>query len=283
MPADLAGRVALVTGAGRGLGAAHTRALAAAGAAVVVNDSGVDTDGRNPDPTVAAAVAAEITAAGGRASADTTDVSTFAAADVLVNRVVAEFGRLDILVANAGIIGSHALDDLTEERLQRHLAVHVVGSVGAVRAAMRPMRERGYGRIVTTTSEAALSRTTAGAMAYAAAKAAIWGLTMAAATEGAPHGVTVNALSPGALTRMSRPFLEETGIPPGLDLSPARVADVVVALCAEEAGEVTGRVVHTAGGHVREYLLRRTDDSDVVRRLLAAIAVDGRTASGSNR
>jgi NAD(P)-dependent dehydrogenase (short-subunit alcohol dehydrogenase family) len=272
MPADLAGRVALVTGAGRGLGAAHVRALAAAGAAVVVNDSGVDTDGRNPDPGVAAAVAAEITAAGGRALADTTDISTFDAADVLVERVLAEFGRIDVLVANAGIIGSHTLDDLPEESLQRHLAVHVVGTVGAIRAAMLPMRERGYGRIVTTTSEAALSRTPGSAMAYAAAKAAVWGVTMAAATEGAPHGVTVNALSPGALTRMSRPFLEETGIPPGLDLSPARVADVVVALCAEEAGDVTGRVVHTAGGHVREYLLSRTDDSDVVQQLRAAIA-----------
>jgi NAD(P)-dependent dehydrogenase (short-subunit alcohol dehydrogenase family) len=241
----------------------------------VVNDSGVDTDGRNPDPDVAAAVAAEITAAGGRALADTTDVSTFAAADVLVERVLAEFGRIDVLVANAGIIGSHTLDDLPEESLQRHLAVHVVGTVGAIRAAMPPMRERGYGRIVTTTSEAALSRTPGSAMAYAAAKAAVWGVTMAAASEGAPHGVTVNALSPGALTRMSRPFLEETGIPPGLDLSPARVADVVVALCAEEAGDVTGRVVHTAGGHVREYLLSRTDDSDVVGRLRAAIAADG--------
>jgi NAD(P)-dependent dehydrogenase (short-subunit alcohol dehydrogenase family) len=269
--AQLGGRVALVTGAGRGLGAAHARALAAAGAAVVVNDSGVDTAGNDPDPAVAEAVAAEIRAAGGCAVAERSDVSGFSGASAAVARALDEFGRIDILVNNAGIIGSARLADLTEEDLQRHLAVHVVGAVGAIRAAFPHMRAQGHGRIVNTTSEAALSRLHGTGMAYSAAKAAVWGLTMAAATEGVEHGVTVNALSPGALTRMSHAHLEEAGIPPGLDLSPARVSDVLVALCSDESADVTGHVVHTAGGFVREYLLDRTDDTELVRRLVAAI------------
>jgi NAD(P)-dependent dehydrogenase (short-subunit alcohol dehydrogenase family) len=274
----LDGRVALVTGGGRGLGAAHARALAAAGAAVVVDDTGVDTDGNDPDPSVAEAVAAEIRAAGGRAVADHSDVSDFDGAGAAVRRVLDEFGRIDILVNNAGIIGAARLDDLSEAELQRHLAVHVVGTIGAIKAAYPHMRAQGHGRIVNTTSEAALSRLHGTGMAYSAAKAAVWGVTMAAATEGAGHGVTVNALSPGALTRMSQRHLEEAGIPAGLDLSPARVSDVLVALCSDEAADVTGRVVHTAGGFVREYVLERTDDTDLVRRLVAALPDPGRPA-----
>jgi len=268
--------VALITGAGRGLGAAHAHALAAAGAAVVVNDTGVDTAGENPDPSVAEGVAAEIRAAGGRAVADRSDVGSFEGAALAVHRAVDDFGRIDILVNNAGIIDSRPVDDLTEELLQRHLAVHVVGTVGAIRAALPHMRRQRYGRIVTTTSEAALSRLHGSGLAYSAAKAAVWGVTMAAASEGADHGVTVNALSPGALTRMSQAHLDAAGIPPGLDLSPGRVSDVVVALCGDDAGDITGRVVHTAGGFVREYVLDRTDGTDLTRRLVAAIPEPGR-------
>jgi NAD(P)-dependent dehydrogenase (short-subunit alcohol dehydrogenase family) len=271
----LDGRVALVTGAGRGLGAAHARALAAAGAAVVVNDSGVDTAGNHPDPIVADAVAAEIRAAGGRAVADHADVSDFAGGAAAVRRTVEQFGRIDVLVANAGIIGSARLEELGEEELRKHLAVHVVGTVGVIKAAFPQMKAQGHGRIITVTSEAALSRLHEPGVAYAAAKAAVWGVTTAVASEGAPYGITVTALSPGALTRMSQPHLEAAGIPPGLDLSPARVAEVVVALCGEDAVDVTGRVVHTAGGFVREYVLGRTDDTDLVRSLVSALA-DGR-------
>ncbi|MFI5953207.1 SDR family NAD(P)-dependent oxidoreductase [Cryptosporangium sp. NPDC051539] len=269
---DLIGRVALVTGAGRGLGAAYAGALAAAGAAVVVNDTGVDTTGEHPDASVAEASAARIVATGGRAVPDTSDVASFAGAADAVRRTVAEFGRIDILVNNAGVLGSARFADVSEEELRRHLDVHVVGVVGTIRAAMPLMRAQGYGRIVNVTSEAALSRLHDTGAAYSGAKAAVWGLTMAAATEGTAHGVTVNAVSPGALTRMSRGFLEESGIPEGIDLSPERVAEVLVLLCTDEAADVTARVVHTAGGHVREYVLGRPGDTDLVKRLADALA-----------
>jgi NAD(P)-dependent dehydrogenase (short-subunit alcohol dehydrogenase family) len=277
--ASLGGRVALVTGAGRGLGAAHARALAAAGAAVVVNDTGVDTAGNHPDPSVAEVVAEEIRAAGGRAVADHSDVSGFTGAAAAVERTIGEFGRIDVLVANAGIIGTTRIEELAEEELQRHLAVHVVGTVGVIKAAFPHMRAQRHGRIFTVTSEAALSRMHDPGVAYAAAKAAVWGVTTAVASEGAPFGITVTAISPGALTRMSEGHLEAAGIPSGLDLSPARVADVLVALCSDEAADVSGRMVHTAGGFVREYVLGRTDDTDLVRRLVAALPEPERSAS----
>ncbi len=201
---ELFGRVAIVTGAGRGIGAAHARALAAAGAIVVVNDTGVDLSGADPDPDVARRQAESICEAGGRAVADISDVSDFPGAAAVVGRAVDEFGRLDILVNNAGIVGMATdLERLTEAELHRVLAVHVVGTIGAIQAAFPVMRTQRYGRIVNTISEAALSTDMAAGMAYAAAKSSVWGITMAAAREGAECGVTVNAISPGALTRMS--------------------------------------------------------------------------------
>jgi NAD(P)-dependent dehydrogenase (short-subunit alcohol dehydrogenase family) len=271
-PGGFSGRVALVTGAGRGIGAAHAMALAAAGAAVVVNDTGVDLDGEHPDPDVAERSAATIRAMGGRAISDVCDVSNFTGAANAVRRAVDEFGRIDILVNNAGIIGSASnLVELTENELQRMLAVHVVGTIGTIRSAFPVMSAQRYGRIINTTSEAALSTELAVDMAYAAAKSSVWGITMAAAREGAEFGITVNAVSPGALTRMSKQHLDETGIPAGLDLSPERIAPVLIALCGEQSGHITGRVVHTAAGHVREYVLARVDDSDLVRDLVGTV------------
>jgi NAD(P)-dependent dehydrogenase (short-subunit alcohol dehydrogenase family) len=178
---------------------------------------------------------------------------------------VEDFGRLDILVNNAGIISTRTdVETLPEGELQAMLAVHVVGTIGTIRAAFPIMRAQRYGRIINTTSEAALSTEMAAGMAYAAAKSSVWGITMAAAREGAGEGITVNAISPGALTRMSKPYLDETGIPEGLDLSPERIARVAVVLCSEKYCHVTGRVVHTAAGYIREYVLTRVADSDLV-------------------
>lgn len=267
----LAGRVALVTGGGRGLGRAHARELARLGAALVVTDTGVALDGTGSDPTVASAVAEEIRAADGRAIADHSDVRGFSGAQAAVERAVAEFGRLDIVINNAGTMQAAPIDDLTEADLRAELDVHALATVAVMRAAFPRMREQGYGRIVNTISEAALHLEMADALAYSTAKAAVWGATMAGARAGAPHGITVNALSPGAYTRMSAPYLDVQGIPPGLDLSPERVAEVAAGLCTEEAGDLTARVVHTAGGHIREFRMQRVDGTDLVERLTAIV------------
>ncbi|MCX4095763.1 SDR family NAD(P)-dependent oxidoreductase [Nocardia sp. alder85J] len=267
--AALNGRVALVTGAGRGLGASHAAALAAAGAAVVVNDPSVSVDGTARDAAdVACAVVETISAAGGIAVVDRSDVSSFTGAERAVACALHHFGRLDIVVNNAGIMSASAVTELSQEEFQRSLATNVTGSVGVARAAFASMRDRGYGRIVNTLSEAALAVGYHAGTAYAASKAALWGATMALADEGAPWGITVNAISPGARTRMSRDHLERVGST--VDLDPAHVSKVVLALVDESAGDITGRVVHAAGGAIREYRLQRHIDTPLVPRLEAA-------------
>lgn len=266
MAGPLDGRVALVTGGGRGIGAAHARRLAADGAAVVVNDAGTSPDGKSSGDPVAREVAGLIRDSGGEATADTSDVSDFNGAAAAVQAALDAYGTIDILVNNAGIIGSASAGDLTEEDLSRMLAVHTTGSAGTIRAAWPVMRARRYGRIVNTTSEAAYDLRMGTGIPYATAKAAIWGLTMAAAGEGREHGITVNAISPGARTRMSESFLT-AGADNGLDLSPDHVARVVALLVREDAGDITGRVVHAAAGYVREYVLRRSPDTDLAARL----------------
>lgn len=267
--AGIAGRVALVTGAAGGLGLAHASLLARLGASVVVNDIGGDVRGEHPDPLRAEEVAAHLRDLGGTAVADHSDVRTFAGAATAVQRAVEEFGGIDILINNAGTLHAAPVTDVGEADLWTDLQVHAVGTVATMHAAFPHMRERRWGRIVNTLSEAALRSELASGVAYSTAKAAVWGATMSAALEGRPWGITVNALSPGALTRMSQPFLDKQGIPSGLDLSPDRVAEVVVGLCTDEAHDISGRVVHTAGGHVREFVMSRVDDTDLVRRLRA--------------
>lgn len=277
MAGPLSGRVALVTGAGRGLGAAHARMLASQGAAVVVNDVGSSVDGRSTSEDVAEAVVAEIVRAGGSAVADISDISTLGGAASAVRRAVNAFGTLDILVNNAGIVVGGGVGEVSEDDIDRLLAVHVKGSIGTMRAAWPVMSAQRYGRIVNTISEAGLDRRMAAGVGYAAAKAAVWGLTMAAANEGAAVGITVNAISPGARTRMSAGFLAAAP-DSGLDLAPEHVSRVVAALVRQDADDVSGHVIHAAGGQVREYILRRSADTDLVSRLSAQPI--GRTPPG---
>jgi NAD(P)-dependent dehydrogenase (short-subunit alcohol dehydrogenase family) len=269
----LDGRVALITGAGRGLGAAHARTLGALGAAVVINDIGASLDGSTSGEPVAHEVAAAVEAAGGRAVADASDISTLAGAAAAVQAAIAAFGRLDILINNAGIGAAGGVEDVTEADLLRVLGVHVVGSLGTTAAAFPLMRAQGHGRIVNTISEAALDMRLPSGPVYSTAKAAIWGMTMSTAREGAPYGITVNAVSPGAATRMSADLLS-SGHSAGLDLAPEHVSRVVAALVADDAGDVTGKVVHAAAGQIREYVLRRTGDTELVARLEAAGDLD---------
>jgi NAD(P)-dependent dehydrogenase (short-subunit alcohol dehydrogenase family) len=267
---SLEGRVALVTGAGRGIGRAHAHVLAARGAAVVVCDVGAEIDGSGQDALVADAVVDEIVATGGQAVADATDVSTFAGGRRAVQAALDTFGRIDVVVNNAGLVGtSGGVEALTEDELARVMAVNFVGSVGTARAAWPRFVAQGRGRIVNTVSEVAFDMRLlgGGGFAYGAAKAAVWSMTVALAEEGRAHGITVNAVSPGAFTRLNAPMFRDGPPPSGLDLDPVHVARVVAWLVSDDAADVTGRIVHAAGGEHREYLTRRHRDTELVARL----------------
>jgi NAD(P)-dependent dehydrogenase (short-subunit alcohol dehydrogenase family) len=195
------GRVAVVTGAGRGLGAAYARLLAARGAQVVVNDLGSSMGGDGADAGPASAVVDEIAGAGGTAVADTNDVSTEAGADALVATAIDRFGRVDVVLNNAGIMRWQGLPDLDGADMAKHWAVHVGGAFNTTRAAWPHLTGAGDGRVVTTTSSGifGLPDNTA----YATAKGGVIGLTRSLAAAGAAHGVKVNAIAPGAFTRMA--------------------------------------------------------------------------------
>ena len=239
----LDGKVAVVTGAGRGLGRAHATALANAGASVLVND--VDGD-------AAAAVVVQIAADGGAAAADLTDLGTMAGARAVIDTAVAAFGTVDVLLNNAGISERQLLDELDEAVLDRHLAVHLKATIATTQAAFPVMRAAGGGRIVNTVSGAGLRPEHPGTTSYACAKAAVYAATLVAAAEGAPHRIRVNAVSPLAVTPMSAAFFERTDPSRAATLTADRVSEVVVFLASDLSGDLTGRVLRVEGGHVRE-------------------------------
>jgi NAD(P)-dependent dehydrogenase (short-subunit alcohol dehydrogenase family) len=220
-------------------------------------------------------VAAEIRASGGRAAADATDVASLAGGAAAVGAAVEAFGRLDVLLNNAGFAtGGGDVGQPVEAEVDALLAVHLKAALGTMGAAVPIMRAQGYGRIVNTVSEVALDARVADGFAYGAAKAALWSLTLSAARSLDGQGITVNAISPGARTRMNARLLDaglRGGASVGLDLDPRHVARVVAYLASEAAGDVTGRIVHAAGGAVREYTTARTSRSELVARVEAAI------------
>jgi NAD(P)-dependent dehydrogenase (short-subunit alcohol dehydrogenase family) len=268
MAGHLDGKVALVTGAGRGIGRAHAMILAERGAAFVVCDVGAQLDGTGQDESVASAVVEEIRAVGGRAVADMSDVSTFSGGASAVQTALDVFGRIDIVVNNAGLSAGGPIETVTEEALQRCLAVNFYGSVSTTRAAWPHLLEQRWGRLVNTVSEVALdTKIPSGGIGYGAAKAAVWSLTISLAQQGREHGITVNAISPGALTRMNEEMFKAAPPPTGLDLDPVHVARVVAWLTSEAAADVTGRIIHAAGGQHREYVTQRYRDTELVARL----------------
>jgi NAD(P)-dependent dehydrogenase (short-subunit alcohol dehydrogenase family) len=267
----LAARVALVTGAGRGIGRAHAHALADLGATVVVNDIGAGLDGTGRDPAIAGSVAAEIAARGGRAVADCTDIATLDGGRLAVRTVIERCGRIDILVNNAGFAsGGGTVEEPDLGGIEALLQVHLLGALGTMSAAFTDMRSRRWGRIVNTVSEVALDDRFTGSLGYGAAKAALWSATLTAAAAGAPHGITVNAVSPGARTRMNAELLDSgfrEGSSSGLDLDPRHVARLVAYLASDDSSGITGRVIHAAGGEIREYTTSRTSRSELVERI----------------
>ena len=215
-------RVALVTGAGGGLGRAHALALAARGAKVMVND---------PGGTSAAQVAAEITASGGTARADTASVTDKTAVEAMVARAMDSWGRVDILINNAGILRDKTFAKMTDDLWDSVIDVHLRGSYLCTRAVWDIMRAQGHGRILFTTSSSGLYGNF-GQANYAAAKAAMIGLMNTLALEGDKHGIRVNALAPAAATQMTDALL-----PPGAAqvLTPASVAPAALFLVSDNA------------------------------------------------
>jgi NAD(P)-dependent dehydrogenase (short-subunit alcohol dehydrogenase family) len=252
----LEGKVAIVTGAGRGIGREHALALARAGAAVVVNDMGASLDGAGVDLSPAAAVVAEIADFGGTATADRSDVANFDDAERLVTRAVDEFGHLDILVNNAGILRDRMLVNMSEAEWDDVVRVHLKGHFAPMRHAAQHWRTRAkageplHARIVNTSSGSGLFGNV-GQANYGAAKAGIAALTAIAALELRQYGVTVNAIAPNARTRMTEAAFGDLDAPVGFDvLDPANISPAVVALCADGAQHITGQCLFVSGAAV---------------------------------
>jgi NAD(P)-dependent dehydrogenase (short-subunit alcohol dehydrogenase family) len=254
-------RVAIVTGAGRGIGRAHALALAGRGAKVVVNDLGGALAGDGDDPGPAAAVAREIEALGGEAVADTSDVASEAGAAAIVDAALGRWGRVDVVVNNAGNLAPDDIPGLTVEALARHLDVHVIGSYNVTRAAWPAMVEASYGRVVMTASIGLFGGPSL--IAYSTAKGGVMSLGRSLAAAGEGHGIRVNLLLPAATTRMvtDPDFRVKANLPPlaaGDEPDPRRgpeqIAPMLLVL-AHETCPVNGEMLEAAFGRfARAYL-----------------------------
>lgn len=252
------GRVVIITGAGRGIGRAHALAFGRAGAKVVVNDLGVSADGQSPSNDAAHAVVAEITAAGGEAIANFDDVSNWEAAGRLVGDALQAFGRLDVVVNNAGIVRDRMFVSATESEWDDVMRVHLKGHFCVSRHAAGHWRQLAKGgetpdaRIINTTSGAGLQGSIAQA-AYGAAKGGIASLTLVQAAEMGRYGITANAIAPAARTRMTETAFPDMMAKPasGFDaMDPANISPLVVWLGSPESSHVTGQVFEVAGGEI---------------------------------
>jgi NAD(P)-dependent dehydrogenase (short-subunit alcohol dehydrogenase family) len=258
----LDGRVAIVTGAGRGIGRSVALLLASEGASVVVNDLGAAVDGSGQNSGPAHDTVAAIADAGGKAIANGADNSAFSAAEGLIGTALEEFGRLDVLVNAAGILRDRMVFNMTEQEWDDVIRVHLKGTFNTTRFASAHWRslrdETAQNRIINFTSVSGLHGAP-GQPNYAAAKMGIVGLTYSAARSLAKYGVTVNAISPAAATRMTDSVPAERrrgGAGGGADIderSPDNVAPIVGYLASERSGWITGRIIHSAGYEVALY------------------------------
>ena len=249
------GRVVVITGAGNGIGRAHALAFAAQGAKVVVNDLGGARDGTGASAGPAQAVADEITAAGGEAVANTDDISSWAGAERLIRQAVDTFGGLDVVVNNAGILRDRMIVTMTEQDWDAVIAVHLKGTFAVLHHAAAYWRQRSKeghandARVINTTSSSGLFAN-AGQGNYGAAKSGIATLTIIAAKELERYGVTVNAIAPTALTRLTEDVPMMSDAAAATELSPEAISPLVVWLGSAESRTVTGRVFGVWGNAI---------------------------------
>jgi NAD(P)-dependent dehydrogenase (short-subunit alcohol dehydrogenase family) len=276
----LDGKVAIVTGGGRGLGRAHCLALAEAGATVIVNDLGGGLHGEQTGESPADEVVAEIEKLGGTARANHGSVSDWAATEAMVESTVAEFGRLDIVVNNAGIVRDRMLFSMTEAEFDAVIDVHLKGTFALTRHACAYWRaaskrgERVAGRVINTTSGTGLFGN-AGQANYGAAKAGIASLTVITALEMRKYGVTANAISPIATTRMTADLAigtSDSATPMFDPRDPANASGVVVYLASDAAAWLTGQVLRIDGNRVNRVRGWTIDGSHTSRTGLAVTA-----------
>jgi len=236
----LTGKVAIVTGAGGGLGRAHAMLLAHEGASVIVNDLGGSRDGTGSGSSMADTVVEEIKAAGGQAAANYGSVTDDGAAESMVKSAVDNFGRLDILINNAGILRDRSFKNMTDAEWDAVIDVHLRGSYLATKHAWQQMMSQGEGgRIIMTSSTSGLIGNF-GQANYGAAKAGVAGFMRVLALEGMKYGITVNVLAPAALSRMTEDLMPDT--PELADrMAPEKVAPTIAWLCTDDAAKVTGR------------------------------------------
>ncbi len=262
MAGRLEGKVAIVTGAGRGIGRGEALALAAEGAAVIVNDLGNTRSGEGSDDTPAQSVVGEIEAAGGRAAANYSDVSNYEASADIVRQALDTFGRLDIVVNNAGILRDRMIFNMAEDEWDAVIAVHLKGTFNLCRHASVLFRQQRGGRFINTSSEAGLG--SPGQPNYGAAKEGIIGLTRSLAASMGRYGCTANAVRPRAATRMTmsgemeaaRQAREARGEESSLgglaieSLDPSVVGSLVTYLASDEAASVNGRDFLVGGDQI---------------------------------
>ena len=259
----LDGKVAVVTGSGRGIGRGIVTLMAKEGAKVVVNDLGASVDGEGRDTGPAQQVVDEISAAGGQAVANTNNIATVEGGEALIQTAVDNFGKLDILVNCAGILRDRMIFNMSEEEWDAVVAVHLKGHFCTIRPASALMRQQKGGRIINFSSGSALGAP--GQPNYAAAKAGILGLTYSCANALKKYGVTCNAILPGAATRMTDTipanFAQQMGLTESSEaaqeqaspMDPANVAPIVVFLASDDAQEVTGQAFGASGYRISVY------------------------------
>jgi NAD(P)-dependent dehydrogenase (short-subunit alcohol dehydrogenase family) len=253
---DFKDRVAVVTGAGGGLGRQHALLLAERGAAVVVNDLGGSVDGTGQTSSAADGVVEEIRVQGGAAVAEYSSVATPDGGAAIVQKALDEFGRVDVVINNAGILRDRAFHNMEIDQINAVLDVHLRGAFYVTRAAWPHLREQGYGRVVMTSSASGVIGNF-GQANYGAAKMGMVGLVNVLKLEGAKYNIKVNAIAPIAVTRMTEELLGAFGIT-AEQFGPELVSPAVAYLASEEC-ELTGEVWSVGGGSVSRFFVGLTD------------------------